>query len=137
MIVLTGDGGFNMLMCEFLTAVHHKLPVKVVIYNNAAFGLIRLKAESIGVPAYDHGIEFPNPDFAGFARACGAQGFAARKPEELKKAISDALAVDGPAIVDARVVANEIPNLPHLDLEMLGQFARAKIKEAVLAFTGC
>ena len=44
-IVLTGDGGFNMLMCEFLTAVHHKLPVKVVIYNNAAFGLIRLEAE--------------------------------------------------------------------------------------------
>jgi len=89
------------------------------------------------VPAYDAGIEFPNPDFAAFARACGGQGFAARKPGELKKAISDALAVDGPAIVDATVVADEIPNLPHLDLEMLGQFARAKIKEAVLAFTGC
>ncbi|MGA9599838.1 MAG: thiamine pyrophosphate-binding protein [Methylocystis sp.] len=136
-IVLTGDGGFNMLMCEFLTAVHHKLPVKVVVYNNSAFGLIRLEAESIGVPAYDPGIEFPNPDFAAFARACGGQGFAARKPGELKKAISDALALDGPAIVDATVVADEIPNLPHLDLEMLGQFARAKIKEAVLAFTGC
>jgi pyruvate dehydrogenase (quinone) len=136
-IVLTGDGGFNMLMCEFMTAVHHKLPVKVVIYNNAAFGLIRLEAESIGVPAYDAGIQFPNPDFAAFARACGAQGFAARKPDELRKAISDALAVEGPAIVDATVVANEIPNVPHLDLETLGQFARAKIKEAVLAFTGC
>ena len=71
------------------------------------------------------------------ARACGGQGFSARKPEELKKAISDALAVEGPAIVDATVVADEIPNLPHLDLEMVGQFARAKIKEAVLAFTGC
>lgn len=136
-IVLTGDGGFNMLMCEFLTAVQHKLPVKVVIYNNAAFGLIRLEAESIGVAPYEQGIDFPNPDFAAFARACGGHGFAARKPEELKKAISDALAVDGPAIVDAAVVANELPNLPHLDLELLGQVARAKIKEAVLAFTGC
>jgi pyruvate dehydrogenase (quinone) len=136
-IVLTGDGGFNMLMCEFLTAVHHKLPVKVVIYNNAAFGLIRLEAESIGLPPFEQGIDFPNPDFAAFARACGGHGFAARKPEELKKAISDALAVDGPAIVDAAVVANELPNLPHLDLELLGQVARAKIKEAVLAFTGC
>jgi thiamine pyrophosphate-dependent acetolactate synthase large subunit-like protein len=37
-IALCGDGGFNMLMCEFLTAVHQKLPVKVVIYNNSAFG---------------------------------------------------------------------------------------------------
>jgi thiamine pyrophosphate-dependent acetolactate synthase large subunit-like protein len=135
-IALTGDGGFNMLMCEFLTAVHHKLPVKVVIYNNAAFGLIRLEAESIGVPPYRQGIEFPNPDFAAFARACGGHGFAARKPEELKKAIGDALAVDGPAIVDAVVAANELPNVPHLDLELLGQVARAKIKEAVLAVTG-
>ena len=136
MIVLTGDGGFNMLMCEFLTAVHHKLPVKVVIYNNGAFGLIRLESELIGVPPYRQGIEFPNPDFAAFARACGGHGFVARKPGELKKAISDALAVDGPAIVDAAVAANELPNVPHLDLEQLGQIARAKIKEAVLAVTG-
>src|SRR6202023_2306490 len=37
-IALCGDGGFNMLMCEFLTAVHHKLPVKVIVYNNWSFG---------------------------------------------------------------------------------------------------
>ena len=37
-----------MLMCEFLTAVHHKLPVKVVVYNNSAFGLISFEAESVG-----------------------------------------------------------------------------------------
>ena len=46
-IALCGDGGFNMLMCEFLTAVHHRLQVKVMIFNNSAFGLItrsRLKA---------------------------------------------------------------------------------------------
>jgi pyruvate dehydrogenase (quinone) len=46
------------------------------------------------------------------------------------------LAVDGPAIVDATVPVNELPNVPHLDLELLGQVARAKIKEAVLAVTG-
>ncbi len=135
-IALVGDGGFNMLMCEFLTAVHHKLPVKVVIYNNGAFGLIQLEAELIGEAPYQPGIDFPNPDFVALARACGAQGFAARKPDELKKAISDALAVDGPAIVDATVPVNELPNLPHLDLELLGEVARAKIKEAVLAVTG-
>src|SRR3984957_12673642 len=135
-IALTGDGGFNMLMCEFLTAVQHKLPVKVVIYNNSAFGLIRLKAEAIGVPAYMQAIEFPNPDFAAFARACGGSGFAARKPDELKKAISDALAVEGPAIIDATVAANELPNLPHLDLEQIGHVAFARVKEAVLAVTG-
>ncbi len=135
-IALCGDGGFNMLMCEFLTAVHHKLPVKAVIYNNSAFGLITLEAESVGLPAFQEGIRFPNPDFATFARACGGHGFKAEKPGELKDAISAALAADGPAIVDAVVVANEMPNIPHLELDMLEKFALAKVREAVLAVTG-
>ena len=135
-IALCGDGGFNMLMCEFLTAVHHKLPVKVVIFNNSGFGLITLEAESVGLAPYRAGIEFPNPDFAALARACGGHGFTARKPSELKAAINEAFAVDGPAIVDAVVVANELPNLPHLELEVLGNVALAKVKEAILALTG-
>jgi pyruvate dehydrogenase (quinone) len=135
-IALCGDGGFNMLMCEFMTAVHHKLPVKIIIYNNSAFGLITLEAESIGLPAFNKGIQFPNPDFAAFARACGGQGFTARKPEELKQAISDAFAIDGPAIVDAVVVANEVPNLPHLDMKVLENVALAKIKEAIHSVMG-
>jgi pyruvate dehydrogenase (quinone) len=135
-IALCGDGGFNMLMCEFMTAVHHKLPVKVVIYNNSAFGLIRLEAESIGLPPFSKGIDFPNPDFAALARACGGYGFTVRKPDELTQALSDAFAADGPVIVDAAVVPNELPNVPHLDLDTIGHFAAAKIKEAVLAVTG-
>ena len=135
-IALCGDGGFNMLMCEFLTAVHHKLPVKAIVYNNSAFGLITLEAESIGLPPFKEGIEFPNPDFAALARACGGHGFKATKPGELKGAISEAFAVDGPAIVDAVVAANELPNLPHIELETVGHYAVAKIKEALLAVTG-
>jgi thiamine pyrophosphate-dependent acetolactate synthase large subunit-like protein len=135
-VAMCGDGGFNMLMCEFLTAVHHKLPVKVVVFNNSAFGLITLEAESVGLPPFRKGIEFPNPDFVAFARACGGHGFATRRPDELKSAITEAFAVDGPAIVDAVVAADEIPNLPHVDLDTIGHFAVAKIKEAVLAVIG-
>jgi pyruvate dehydrogenase (quinone) len=135
-IAMCGDGGFNMLMGEFLTAVHHKLPVKVVIFNNSAFGLITLEAESVGLPPFRKGIEFPNPDFAAFARACGGHGYTAGRPGELKAAISEAFAVEGPAIVDAVVVADEMPNLPHVELDKIGNFALAKIKEAVLAVTG-
>ena len=135
-IALCGDGGFNMLMCEFLTAVHHKLPVKAVVYNNSALGLITLEAEEVGLPAFRSAIEFPNPGFAAFARACGGHGFRAAKPDELKGAIDQALAADGPAIVDAVVVANEMPNIPHLELEIVKNYALAKIKEAILAVTG-
>jgi pyruvate dehydrogenase (quinone) len=135
-IALTGDGGFNMLMGEFMTAVQHKLPVKVIIYNNSALGLITLEAESVGLVPFREAIEFPNPDFAALARACGGHGFTARKPGDLKTAVSEALAVDGPAIVDAVVAADEMPNMPHVELEQVGHFAIAKIKEAVLAVTG-
>jgi pyruvate dehydrogenase (quinone) len=135
-IVLTGDGGFNMLMGEFMTAVHHKLPVKVIIYNNSALGLITLEAESVGLVPFREAIEFPNPDFAALARACGGHGFTAKQPGELKAALSKAFAVDGPAIVDAIVPADEMPNMPHVELEQVGNFALAKIKEAVLAVTG-
>jgi pyruvate dehydrogenase (quinone) len=135
-IALCGDGGFNMLMCEFLTAVQHKLPVKAVIFNNSAFGLIPLEAETATLVPFREAIEFPNPDFAAFAHACGGLGFAAKTPGELKSAISSAFAVDGPAIVDVIVAPDELPNLPHLDLEMIGHVAIAKVKEAVLAVIG-
>jgi pyruvate dehydrogenase (quinone) len=135
-IALTGDGGFNMLMGEFMTAVHHKLPIKVVIYNNSALGLITLEAESVGLAPFREAIEFPNPDFAALARACGAHGFSAKRPQDLKAALSEAFAVDGPAIVDAVVAADEMPNMPHIELEQIGNFALAKMKEAVLAVTG-
>jgi pyruvate dehydrogenase (quinone) len=90
----------------------------------------------VGLPPFKEGIEFPNPDFAAFARACGGHGFKATKPGELKGAISEAFAADGPAIVDAVVAANELPNLPHIELETVGHYAVAKIKEALLAVTG-
>ena len=135
-IALCGDGGFNMLMCEFLTAVHHRLPVKIIIFNNFAFGLIRLEAEGVGLPAFREAIEFPNPDFAALAHACGGQGFTARKPDQLQAAISGAFASNGPAIVDAVIASNELPNLLHIDVGTIGHVALAKVKEAMLALTG-
>ena len=135
-IVLTGDGGFNMLMGEFMTAVHHSLPIKVIIYNNSALGLITLEAESVGLAPFREAIEFPNPDFAALARACGGHGFTAKQPNDLKTALTKAFAVDGPAIVDAFVAADEMPNLPHVEPNVIGNYALAKIKEAVLSVTG-
>jgi pyruvate dehydrogenase (quinone) len=134
-IALCGDGGFNMLMCEFLTSVQHKLPVKAVVYNNSSLGLIRLEAEGMGLPAWK-AMDFPNPDYAALARDCGAVGFKAEKPSELREAIDKAFKAKGPAIVDCVVPADELPNLPHIDLERAENFAKAKVKEKILAVTG-
>jgi pyruvate dehydrogenase (quinone) len=124
-----------MLLCEFLTTVQHKLPVKAVVYNNSSLGLIRLEAESMGLPAWK-AMDFPNPDYAALARACGAVGFKAEKPGELREAIDQALKAEGPAIVDCVVPANELPNTPHMELGKIENFAKAKVKEAILAVTG-
>ena len=127
-IALCGDGGFNMLMCEFLTAVHHKLPVKVSDLQQFGVWIDHVRG-GIGRPArFREGIEFPNPDFAALARACGGHGFKARKPGELKAAISEAFAAEGPAIVDAVVAADELPNLPHINLDtsVISQWPRSR-----------
>jgi pyruvate dehydrogenase (quinone) len=116
--------------------VQHKLPVKVVVYNNSSFGLIRLEAEAVGLPAWNKGIDFPNPDYVALARACGGAGFKAEKPGELRDAIAMAFRSDGPAIIDCVVAADELPNFPHVELEQAGNYAEAKIKEAILAVTG-
>jgi pyruvate dehydrogenase (quinone) len=134
-IALCGDGGFNMLMCEFLTAVQHKLPVKAVVYNNSSLGLIRLEAEGMGLPAWK-AMDFPNPDYVALARACGAVGFKAEKPGELRKTIDQGLKAEGPAIVDCVIPADELPNVPHIELDRVENFAKAKIKETILAVTG-
>jgi pyruvate dehydrogenase (quinone) len=135
-IALVGDGGFNMLMGEFLTAVHHHLPVKIVIFDNPAFGLITLEAESVGILPFREAIEFPNPDYAALARACGAQGFTVSDPALLEAILIEAFACPGPAIVGCNVAADEMPNLPHIELEQVGGYAFAKIKEAIAAVTG-
>jgi pyruvate dehydrogenase (quinone) len=134
-IALCGDGGFNMLICEFLTAVQHKLPVKVVVYNNSSLGLIRLEAESMGMPAWK-AMDLRNPDYVALARACGAAGFRAEKPSELREAIDQGLKADGPAIIDCVVPADELPNVPHIELGKVANVAKAKIKEAIIAVTG-
>lgn len=130
-IVLTGDGGFNMLMGEFMTSVHHKLPIKIVVFNNSALGLITLEAESVGIQPFREAIEFPNPDFAALARACGATGFTAKNPAELRNILAEALATEGPVIVDALVASDEMPNIPHVEFEKVGNYAIAKVKEAI------
>ena len=135
-IALCGDGGFNMLVGEFMTAVQHKLPVKAVVYDNGAFGLITLEAEALGLAPYKEAIEFPNPDYVALARACGGYGFRAGKPGDLRAAIEQALKVDGPAIIDCAVVPTEMPNFPHVNPEQARNFVIAKVKEAMHSFVG-
>lgn len=133
-ILQSGDGGFTMLISEFMTAVEHKLPIKVVVYDNAAWGLVHLEMEGAGNPPAS-GANFPNMDFAAFARACGAQGFTARDPAALVATVQAFLAVPGPAILHTVVDPDEIPAMPHVDVGQAWKFGVAKMKEVIAAVT--
>ena len=74
MIAFVGDGGFAMLMAEFLTAVRNGLPIKVVVNNNNAYGQILWEQIILGYPEYAVRHKQPAADFSTWARGCGAFG---------------------------------------------------------------
>jgi pyruvate dehydrogenase (quinone)/pyruvate oxidase len=134
-VVHVGDGGFTMLAGEFMTAVEHRLPVKLVVYDNGGWGLVHLEMEGAGLPAAA-GAGFPNMDFAAFARACGAEGFTVREPGALEATVASFLAVPGPAILHAYVDPEELPTMPHFDPGQALRFGIAKVKEKLLSLRG-
>jgi thiamine pyrophosphate-dependent acetolactate synthase large subunit-like protein len=130
-IALCGDGGFTMLMQEFVTCVQHALPVKVFVFNNAGWGLVHLEMEEAGLPVFAQGATFRNPDFAMFAQSCGAQGFRVTDPQLLRETIAKALAAPGPVVVDVVVDPTEIPAMPHVKFDQVWKFGIGKIRELI------
>lgn len=134
-IAHVGDGGMTMLLGEFMTSVEHRLPVKIVVYDNAQWGLVHIEMESAGLPAAS-GTTFPNINFAAFARACGAEGFTVRDPAMLKETIAQFLAAPGPAILHAHVDPDELPTMPHIEAGQVVRFGIAKVREAWRSLRG-
>ncbi len=127
-IAYVGDGGFAMLMAEFLTAIQHKLPVKVVINNNNSLGQILWEQMVLGYP--EHGVRYPEPftDYAPFATANGALGIKVDQPAEVRPAIQQALSHNGPALVDVNVNPDEPPLPGKVDYKQARKFAEAFLK---------
>ncbi|MFE9656460.1 thiamine pyrophosphate-dependent enzyme [Micromonospora sp. NPDC006431] len=127
-IAFVGDGGFAMLMAEFLTAVRHELPIKVVINNNNAYGQILWEQIILGYPEYEVRHGQPEPDFAAWARACGGYGVKVTDPKSLSGAVREALAHPGPALVDCDVNPNEPPMPGKVRYEQAKHFTEAFLR---------
>lgn len=126
-VCIIGDGGFSMLMGEVATLVKYNLPVKVIIIKNNLLGMIKWEQLVMeGNPQY--GVELQPIDFAAVARACGAAGYTIEKPEEAASTLREALAVSGPAIVEAVVDANEPPMPGHITMEQALHFTEALVR---------
>ncbi|KSU61899.1 hypothetical protein AS034_13820 [[Bacillus] enclensis] len=107
-IAVCGDGGFTMVMQDFVTAVKYKLPIIVVILNNRKIGMIKYEQESIGHLEYETDLQ--DIDFAQFAKACGGEGYRVVKHENLEPAFDMAAKSNKPVIIDVHI--EDQPPLP-------------------------
>jgi pyruvate dehydrogenase (quinone) len=125
-ISLSGDGGFTMLMGDFLSLAQLGLPVKVVVFNNGALGFIELEQKSTGFLAT--GTELRNPNFASMAEAVGVRGIRIEDPADVDAGIAAAFAHDGPVLVDAVVNRTELAMPPAVTVEMAKGFTLYMVK---------
>jgi pyruvate dehydrogenase (quinone) len=119
-IALAGDGGVAMLLGDLLTLKQMKLPVKIVVFNNGSLGFVELEMKAAGF--LDFGTELINPSFSEIAKACGFLGLRVEKPEELTSALQQALAYDGPALVDVMVNRQELSMPPTIEFKQATGF---------------
>ena len=97
-VAIAGDGGFGQYMGELTTAVKYGMPIKLVLINNAELGKISNEQRAERLAVWQTALH--NPDFAEFARICGAFGVRVDATRDLPAAFAAAFAHDGPAVVD-------------------------------------
>lgn len=126
-VALAGDGGFNMMMQDFVTAVRYELPAVFVVLNNRKLGFVEVEMQASGFPRY--GTSLRNPDYALFARACGGAGQRVDQPEQLEGALRAAYAAKEPCIVDVQVNPDELLMPPKIEPGHVWGYSLARLKE--------
>ncbi|WP_028747629.1 ubiquinone-dependent pyruvate dehydrogenase [Rhizobium mesoamericanum] len=119
-ISMSGDGGFAMLMGDFLTLVQQDLPVKVVIFNNSTLGFVAMEMKASGF--LETGTDLKNPDFAAVARAAGVHAIRVEDPTELNSAIQEILAHPGPGLLDVVTNTQELSMPPKIEAAQVKGF---------------
>ncbi|MFF4774711.1 pyruvate dehydrogenase [Microtetraspora fusca] len=120
-VSLSGDGGFSMLMGDFLSLVQYGLPVKVVLFDNSSLGMVDLEMMVAGLRPY--GTTYPHTDYAAIARAAGAYGVRVEDPKRVRDALREAFRHGGPALVDVVTDPNALSLPPRVTGEQIAGFA--------------
>lgn len=106
-VAFVGDAGFQMTLHELSVVFERKLPVKVVIVNNSALGMVRQWQESFYEERYSESILQTNPDFVKLAESYGVKGLRVDNEKDLQGVLEEMIAHDGPVVLDARVIQKE------------------------------
>jgi pyruvate dehydrogenase (quinone) len=132
-VAFCGDGGFTMMLGEFITLMQEKLPVKVVVFDNGTLGFVELEMKATGF--LDFGVDLANPDFAAMAKAAGVLAHRVEDPADLAGAAGEVLAHDGPALLDVVTARHELVMPPKTQLSQAAGFSLWMMK-AVLSGRG-
>jgi pyruvate dehydrogenase (quinone) len=128
-ISMSGDGGLAMLMGDLLTITQYDLPIKVIVFDNSALGMVKLEMEVNGLP--DWQTDLKNPDFSKLAEAIGIMGIRIENPADVRSGIKKALDHPGPALIDAVTDPNALSMPPHITAEQVRGFGVAMMKVAL------
>lgn len=120
-IAICGDGGLSMLLGELLTLRLYDIPVKVVVFNNASLGMVKLEMMVDGYPSF--GTDHPAVDFTSIAQACGLPALRVENPAGIDDALRATFATPGPAVLEIITDPNALSIPPKITGEMLKGFA--------------
>ena len=125
-ISLSGDGGFSMLMGDFLTIRQLKLPIKIILFNNGALAFVELEMKAAGL--LEHSTTLDNPNFAQMAEAIGIRGIRVEDPGDVKGAVREAFDHEGPVLIDALVNRQELSMPPTIQFSQAMGFTLYMLK---------
>ncbi|WP_099370148.1 thiamine pyrophosphate-dependent enzyme [Sphingobacterium sp. 1.A.5] len=97
-IAMCGDGGLSMMTGDLATIRQYNLPVKLIVFNNRTLGMVKLEMQVAGL--VDNQTDMLNPDFSRLSEAYGIPALNIHNPSEVVGAISEALRVDGPFLLN-------------------------------------
>jgi pyruvate dehydrogenase (quinone) len=125
-ISLSGDGGFTMMMGDFITLTQIGLPVKVVVLNNGTLGFVEMEMKASGF--LDTAVDLKNPNFAAMAEAMGIKGVRIERPQHLRAGLQEALSHDGPALIDVVSARQELIMPPKTTFDQTKDFGLFMVK---------
>ncbi len=125
-VALCGDGGLSMMLGELATVVQYDLPIKIIVFNNRALGMVKLEMEVEGL--VDWQTDLFNPDFSTVATAMGIKSFRVTDPDKLESVVKEALEMQGAVLVDVHTDPNAMAKPPKITAEQVKGFSTSMVK---------
>ncbi|MDW5289633.1 thiamine pyrophosphate-dependent enzyme [Formosa sp. PL04] len=120
-VAFCGDGGLSMLLGDLATIKQYNLPIKLVVFNNRSLGMVQLEMQVEGLP--NNETDMVNPDFAMVATAMGFKGISVTEAADVKPALKEAFAHDGPVLVSVFTNPEALAMPPKMEFDQMKGYA--------------